>query len=230
MKSKEARDVEVRTLRMQNSKTSDIVSQLKESESAARSLLSNMDKQASEAKEALNSALDKHRVTQQQLNESIIQVEGLRNQVSELKALSNSKDATLGSTSSALRQAETEISGLKQTLTDTKKSLENWKGKSLGNNSSVYEMLRVSFRRPGKLSHESTNLNLDPCPVHRVPPQLEEYGDQNMRSCFLQRMRRRTPHFSLPQVSQLQQIVRRQRPHAHHPLIRPLLKTSLRVL
>jgi E3 ubiquitin-protein ligase BRE1 len=230
MKSKEARDVEVRTLRMQNSKTSDIVSQLKESESAARSLLSNMDKQASEAKEALNSALDKHRVTQQQLNESIIQVEGLRNQVSELKALSNSKDATLGSTSSALRQAETEISGLKQTLTDTKKSLENWKGKSLGNNSSEYEMLRVSFWRPGKLSHGSTNPNLDPCPVHGVPPQLEEYGDQNMRSCFLQRMRRRTPHVSLPQVSQLQQIVRRQRPHAHHPLIRPLLKTSLRVL
>lgn len=144
MKSKEARDVEVRTLRVQNSKTSDIVSQLKESESAARSLLSNMDKQASETKEALNSALNKHRATQQQLNESNILVEGLRNQVIELKALSNSKDATLGSTSSALRQAETEISSLKQTLTDTNKNLESWKGKSLGNSSSEYEMLRVS--------------------------------------------------------------------------------------
>ncbi|KAJ6134192.1 hypothetical protein N7523_000514 [Penicillium sp. IBT 18751x] len=142
MKSKEARDVEVRTLRVQNSKTSDIVSQLKEAESAARSLLSNMDKQLSETKEALNSALNKHRATQQQLNESNILVEGLRNQVSELKALSNSKDATLGSTSSALRQAETEISGLKQTLADTNKNLENWKGKSLGNSSSEYEMLR----------------------------------------------------------------------------------------
>ncbi|OOQ82094.1 E3 ubiquitin-protein ligase bre1 [Penicillium brasilianum] len=143
MKSKEARDMEVRTLRMQNSKTSDIVSQLKESEAATRSLLSNMDKQVSETKEALNSALERHRVTQQQLTESNIALEGLKNQVSELKTLSTSKDSTLSSTSSALRQAETEISGLKQSLSDTKKSLDNWKTKSLGNNSSEYEMLRT---------------------------------------------------------------------------------------
>jgi E3 ubiquitin-protein ligase BRE1 len=143
MKSKEARDMEVRTLRMQNSKTSDIVSQLKDSEAATRSLLSNMDKQVSETKEALNSALERHRVTQQQLTESNIAVEGLRNQVSELKTLSTSKDSTLSNTSSALRQAETEIAGLKQSLSDTKKSLDNWKNKSLGNNSSEYEMLRT---------------------------------------------------------------------------------------
>ncbi|KAF3400021.1 E3 ubiquitin-protein ligase bre1 [Penicillium rolfsii] len=143
MKSKEARDMEVRTLRMQNSKTSDIVSQLKESEAATRSLISNMDKQLSETKEALNSALEKHRVTQQQLAESNIVVEGLRNQVAELKKISTSRDTALGNTSTALRQAETEISGLKQSLSDTKKSLDNWKNKSLGNNSSEYEMLRT---------------------------------------------------------------------------------------
>ncbi|KAJ5438890.1 E3 ubiquitin-protein ligase bre1 [Penicillium daleae] len=143
MKSKEARDVEVRTLRMQNSKTSDIVSQLKESEAATRSLLSNLDKQVNETKEALNSALEKHRVTQQQLTESNIAAEGLRNHISELKALSASKDTTLSNTSTALRQAETEIAGLKQSLSDTKKSLDNWKNKSLGNNSSEYEMLRT---------------------------------------------------------------------------------------
>lgn len=146
MKSKEARDSEVRTLRMQNSKTSDIVSQLKESEASTRALLSNMDKQASEGKEALNSALEKQRTTQQQLNESNIIMEGLKNQVAELKTLSSSKDASMGTTSSALRQAETEVAGLKQSLADTKKSLENWKGKSLGNNSSEYEALRVSVQ------------------------------------------------------------------------------------
>ncbi|KAJ5669286.1 hypothetical protein N7462_010356 [Penicillium macrosclerotiorum] len=143
MKSKDARDLEVRTLRMQNSKTSDIVSQLKDSESATRALLSNMEKQANETKEALNLALDKHRATQQQLTESNIVAEGLKNQVNELKALSVSKDSTLSNTSSALRQAETEIVSLKQSLSDTKKSLDNWKNKSLGNNSSEYEMLRT---------------------------------------------------------------------------------------
>ncbi|CAG8896496.1 unnamed protein product [Penicillium egyptiacum] len=143
MKSKEARDVEVRTLRMQSSKTSDIVAQLKESEATTRSLVSNMDKQASETKEALNAALSKHRAIQQQLTESNILMEGLKNQVAELKGLSISKDSTLGSTASALRQAETEVAGLKQSLSDTKKSLDNWKNKSLGNSSSEYEMLRT---------------------------------------------------------------------------------------
>lgn len=143
MKSKEARDVEVRTLRMQSSKTSDIVAQLKESEAATRSLVSNMDKQASETKEALNAALNKHRAIQQQLTESNILMEGLKNQVAELKGLSISKDSSLGTTASALRQAETEVAGLKQSLSDTKKSLDNWKNKSLGNSSSEYEMLRV---------------------------------------------------------------------------------------
>lgn len=228
MKSKEARDVEVRTLRMQNSKTSDIVSQLKESEAVTRSLLSNMDKQASETKEALNSALDKHRATQQQLNESNIYVEGLKNQVVELKALSGSKDTTLGTTSSALRQAETEIASLKQSLSDTKKSLENWKGKSLGNNSSEYEMLRVSWWRFSLHdAYGSTNLNLGTCPVHGLSPQLQEHGDQNLRSCLLQGLRRRTSYLSLTQMSQLQPIVRKQRPHAHHPLIPSFLKKFL---
>ncbi|KAJ5806019.1 uncharacterized protein N7503_003621 [Penicillium pulvis] len=143
MKSKEAREIEVRTLRVQNSKTSDIVAQLKDSEATTRSLLSNMEKQASETKEALNSVQEKHRSTQQQLTESTIVIEGLKRQISELKALSTSKDSTLGTTSSALRKAETEILGLKQSLADTKKSLEGWKGKTLGNNESEYEMLRA---------------------------------------------------------------------------------------
>ncbi|PYI10802.1 E3 ubiquitin-protein ligase bre1 [Aspergillus sclerotiicarbonarius CBS 121057] len=143
MKSKEARELEVRTLRMQNSKTSDIVSQLKESEAATRSLLANMEKQVSETKEALNSMMSKNYAAQQQVTEKNITIEGLNRQVAELKALSTSKDSTLASASSACRQAETEVEGLKTTLADTKKSLENWKNKSLGNSSSEYEMLRT---------------------------------------------------------------------------------------
>lgn len=145
MKSKEARELEVRTLRIQNSKSSDIVSQLKESEATTRSLLANMEKQASETKEALNSIISKHHAAQQQIAENNIVIDGLKAQVNELKALSVSKDSSLASASSAYRKAETEIESLKVTLADTKKSLENWKNKSLGNSSSEYEMLRVSL-------------------------------------------------------------------------------------
>ncbi|KKK16264.1 hypothetical protein P175DRAFT_0525535 [Aspergillus ochraceoroseus IBT 24754] len=143
MKSKEARDMEVRSLRIQNSKSSDIVSQLKESEATTRSLLANMEKQVSETKEALNSMGNKYHAAQQQVTESNIIMEGLRGQITELKALSVSKDSTLATTSSACRQAEAEVEGLKAALSDTKKSLDNWKNKSLGNSSSEYEMLRT---------------------------------------------------------------------------------------
>ncbi|KAL2871307.1 E3 ubiquitin-protein ligase BRE1 [Aspergillus lucknowensis] len=143
MKSKEARDMEVRTLRMQNAKSSDIVSQLKESEAATRSLLANMEKQASETKEALNTMINKYHASQQHITENNIVMDGLRAQITELKALSASKDSTLATISSACRRAETEVEGLKASLADTKKGLENWKNKSLGNSSSEYEMLRT---------------------------------------------------------------------------------------
>ncbi|EAW08676.1 E3 ubiquitin-protein ligase BRE1 [Aspergillus clavatus NRRL 1] len=142
MKSKEARELEVRTLRIQNSKTSDIVSQLKESEATTRSLLANMEKQASETKDALNLIVGKNHAAQQQITENNIVIDGLKSQINELKSLSVSKDSTLASTSSACRKAETEIESLKVTLAETKRSLDNWKNKSLGNSSSEYEMLR----------------------------------------------------------------------------------------
>lgn len=217
MKSKDAREVEVRSLRMQNSKTSDIIAQLKDSETNTRSLLSNMEKQVSEAKEALNSVQDKQRSTHQQLTENNIVMDGLKGQIVELKALSTSKDSSLASTSTALRQAETEIVGLKQNLSDTKKSLENWKGKSLGNSSSEYEMLRVSLYQifyvldglplMRSLFHFFSLLTflslLDSCSVHCLPSQLQKHRYQDLWTCLLQGLCGRTVDISLSQVSQL---------------------------
>lgn len=148
MKSKEAREQEVRTLRMQNAKSSDIVSQLKDAEAATRSLLANLEKQVAEGREALNALTNKHRASQQQLTESNIIIEGLRQQVAELKNLASEKDSALASTAAACRKAEAEVEGLKSSLNDTKKSLESWKSKSLGNSSSEYEMLRVCQTSP----------------------------------------------------------------------------------
>lgn len=143
MKSKEARDAEVRTLRLQNLKSSDIISQLKDAEYATRSLVANLEKQIAEGKEALNSTSNKFRAAQQLSNENIIVIDGLKAQVAELKSLMTAKDNTLATASAACRKAETEVESLKATLSDTKKSLDNWKTKSLGNSSSEYEMLRT---------------------------------------------------------------------------------------
>lgn len=206
MKSKESREQEVRMLRMQNSKSSDIISQLKDSEATSRSLLANMEKYVSESKEALNVIANKHRAAQQQITEDSITIDGLKGQVSELKALSVTKDSTLASASSAHRRAETEIEGLKTTLADTKKSLENWKTKSLGNSSSEYEMLRVSlfvFTARIWLILPVT------CSLHRLSQGLQGHCDQDLRPCLLPRMRRRTANVSVSQVSQLQPVLRK---------------------
>lgn len=218
MKSKEARDMEVRTLRMQNSKSSDIVSQLKESEAATRSLLSNMEKQVSETREALNTMTQKHNAAQQQLTESSIMMDGLRGQITELKNLSVSKDTALANASSACRQAETEVEGLKATLADTKKSLENWKNKSLGNSSSEYEMLRVSlslFNAVRMFQLTGSDLGA----LYGLSAKLQEHGHQDLRARFLPRLCRGAPYLSLSKVPELQSILWQQRLHAHYLVI-----------
>lgn len=148
MKAKEARQNEVRTLRAQNSKSSDIVSQLKEAEAATRASVANLDKTVAELKDALTSMTKQCRLSQQQTTEKGILVEGLRLQVDELKKSLLTKDSSLNSSSSAYRKAEVEVEELKVKLAETKKSLDSWKAKGIGNQTGEYEMLRVGAVTP----------------------------------------------------------------------------------
>jgi E3 ubiquitin-protein ligase BRE1 len=148
MRDKDQRKAEVQTLRLQNTKSSDVVSQLKESEAASRLLLANLEKQLAEAKDALNSKTNNHRTCQQQVTENGIVIEGLKAQILELQKSLTAKDASLATTASSCRKVELEVEELKASLTDTKKSLEIWKAKGLGNQSEEYESLRVRFVFP----------------------------------------------------------------------------------
>ena len=143
MKSKETMELQVRTLRAQNSKSSEIVSQLKDAEAAARTLVVNLEKQVVEVKEALSTITKQQRISQQQCVEKNIIVEGLKAQVDELKTTLTSKDSSISTVSSAARKAEIELEELRVRLEETKKSLDMWKTKGLGNQSGEYEMLRV---------------------------------------------------------------------------------------
>ena len=144
MKAKEAREQELRTLRAQNSKSSEMVSSLKESEAANRALQVNLEKQVADFKESITTLETKCRTSQQQVGEKGILLEGLKSQVEELKKNLEAKDTSASATSIAYRKAEVEIETLKVRLEETKKSLESWKAKGLGNQSGEYEMLRVS--------------------------------------------------------------------------------------
>ena len=145
MKVKEAREQEVRTLRAQNSKSSEMVATLKEAEGASRALQAVSDKQIVEVKESLLNVQAKLRLEQQQLTEKTIQIESLKSQVEELKKNIATKDEIATTKSTAYRKAEVEIESLKVRLEEAKKGLESWKSKGLGSQSGEYEMLRVRF-------------------------------------------------------------------------------------
>ena len=214
MKAKEARDQELRTLRAQNSKSSDMVSALKESEAANRALQAVSDKQITEAKESLLNLQAKLRLEQQQLTERNIQIEGLKAQVEDLKKNLTTKDEIASTKSTACRNAEVEIESLKLRLEETKKSLDSWKAKGLGNQSGEYEMLRVSSlfhnkltltpsityhpfsppslssspQRPPSFPKPKTNTRFSSTAtrnLHRLPRQLQKHSHQDLRPCVL---------------------------------------------
>ncbi|ETI28489.1 hypothetical protein G647_00938 [Cladophialophora carrionii CBS 160.54] len=141
MKSKETQAGEIRTLRLQNAKSSEAVSALKEAEASTRALLATLEKQVSEMKDALSHKTNDHRAIQQQNITHTLEIARLNTQVTELKNQSTAKDAKLSSTSSACRAAELEVEELKSSLKDTRRQLESWKSKS--GQSEQYEMLRT---------------------------------------------------------------------------------------
>ena len=146
MKAKEAREAEIRTLRAQNTKTSDIVSQLKEAEGTCRALVVNLEKQLSETKETMAEMSAQQRTLQQRVTELTITSEGLATQNNDLRKLLGGKDGACADAEHAKRQAEVEVEELKVRYEEAKKSLESWRKKGLGGNADEYEALRVSFR------------------------------------------------------------------------------------
>ena len=118
MKAKEARDQETRTLRIQNSKSAEIVSQLKEVEASTRQLVVALEKQVAESREAFSILETKHHAVQTQVVEKTSSVENTRKQLDEIKTLVAGKDSEQATTSSALRKAEVDIEKLKANLAE----------------------------------------------------------------------------------------------------------------
>ncbi|RMZ82753.1 hypothetical protein DV738_g1541, partial [Chaetothyriales sp. CBS 135597] len=140
MKSKETREGEVRMLKLQANKSAEVVNALRESESTARGLVANCDKQLAEAKEALTRKMNELRAAQLEKQTKELELGRLSSQVNELKQQLASKDSHLATVSSSCRAAETEVAELQATLKDTRRSLESWKSKS--GQSEMHESLR----------------------------------------------------------------------------------------
>jgi E3 ubiquitin-protein ligase BRE1 len=134
---------EIRTLRTQNAKSSEIISQLKDVESANRTLLTGLEKQLADLRQANTSIMLDHKKLQVSSSEAVSKLESLRAQVSELTNLLKTKDSAVLNAKQRTQAVETELEQLRVRFDQVQKEKESWKVKSLSNQSGEEEMLRV---------------------------------------------------------------------------------------
>lgn len=142
-KDADTRNQEIRSLRLQNSKSTEIIAQLKDLESHNRTLLANMEKQLSDLKLTNASLLTEHKKMESTSMEAVRRADGLNRQINDLANLVKSKD----SASSVVRERnlmqEAEVEKLKVRIEHVQKDRDSWKNKALSNSSEEEEMLRT---------------------------------------------------------------------------------------
>lgn len=211
MKSKEARDTETRTLRTQNAKSSEIVTQLKESESQAKSMLAQMERQLAEAKEAQSNLNGQVRILQQKVTDYTISAEGLTTQIVELRKILSARDTEKAQADHERREVEVKLEESKAKLQETEKKNEELKLKAKGKVTEADEMLRVRFQVSvvAKLIQANTfteNRILPP-----LPNELQGHNFESVQSCLLLRLRDGANQITLKEVSGLWQALWRKR-------------------
>jgi E3 ubiquitin-protein ligase BRE1 len=142
-KDMDTRILEVRSLRAQNSKSSEIITQLKDVETSNRTLLSNLEKQLSDMRQANTTITLENKKMETTSRDATSKLDTLNKQVAELSTLLKSKDAANASTKQKAFAAETELEQLRVKYEHAQKERDSWKTKSLSNQSGEEEMLRV---------------------------------------------------------------------------------------
>lgn len=127
MKAKDMQTNELRALKTQNARSSEIVSQLKDAEGKTRELVANLERQIAESRENVTKLESDQRLLEQKHKEAGIATEGLKKQAEELKGLVSNKDKEALGSAKAKREAEEELERCKARLDDTKKQLEQLK-------------------------------------------------------------------------------------------------------
>lgn len=185
-KDMDTRIGEVRTLRAQNAKSSEIITQLKEVETANRTLLNNLEKQLSDLRQANNSLAVENKKHSLASSDAISKAESLRTQVAELTNLLKAKDGGNAATKQRLQSLELELEQLRVRYDQAQKDRDSWKAKSLSNQSGEEEMLRVSnphnLIRPFFADYSCS----DSCIVHDMPKRFQEHHFENLWPSVLQ--------------------------------------------
>lgn len=143
-KDMDTRIGEVRALKTQNAKSSEIIAQLKDVETSNRSLLSNLEKQLSDTRQSNSAIILENKKMESASREATSKADTLKNQVADLTNLLKVKDSSNLSTKQRNHAVEVELEQLRVKYEHTLKERDTWKTKSLSNQSGEEEMLRVS--------------------------------------------------------------------------------------
>lgn len=127
MKAKDMREAELRTLKSQNARSSEIVTQLKDGEAKTKELCINYERQIAASNEGLSRLEREQKTSESKLKATTIEAEGLKKNIEELKALVGAKDKDSLAAAKAKREAEEELEKVKVRLEDSKKNLEELK-------------------------------------------------------------------------------------------------------
>ncbi|KAL7798446.1 BRE1 domain-containing protein [Trichoderma ceciliae] len=142
-KDADTRNNEIRSLRHQSGKTAEIIAQLKDFESQNRTLLSNLEKQVADLKQANAALVSESKKVESNSLEAMRRAESVTKQVGDLTNLVKSKDASSAVIRERNTMQEVEVEKLKVRIEHVQKDRDSWKNKALSNSSEEEDMLRT---------------------------------------------------------------------------------------
>ncbi|KAK0389523.1 hypothetical protein NLU13_3098 [Sarocladium strictum] len=142
-KDADTRNNEIRSLRHQNSKSAEIIAQLKDLEAQTRSLVANLEKQMADLKQTNTALVNENKKLESSSNDACRRNEAMAKQVAELTALLKTKDAAAATARERCTVQDTEVERMKVRMEHMQKERDNWKSKALGNTSKEEEDLRA---------------------------------------------------------------------------------------
>jgi len=142
-KDADTRNNEIRSLRHQNSKSAEIIAQLKDLEAQNRLLLGNLEKQVADQKQSNAILTTENKKMESTSLEAARRSESLNRQINDLTSLVKSRDSASAAVRERSTVHEAEVEKLKVRIEHAQKDRDSWKSKALSNSSEEEEMLRT---------------------------------------------------------------------------------------
>lgn len=202
-KDADIRNNEIKTLRSQNSKSSEIITALKEHDSQARTLNSNLEKQLTDLKQSNVAILEENRTLKSSTADAIRRADQVKAQIADLQNLVKSRDSMAVAVKEQANIYQVEVEKLKKRVENAHKERDTWKKKSLSNISPGEEVLNVSWSIHLAICASRLTVHVGHPLVQCLPETPQRPGAHDLWPHFLPKLRRRSDRQSHAKVSHL---------------------------